>query len=140
MPKKRCSNGSRKNTKTGKCVKTRKSNSKSKSKSKSKSNSKSNSKCKYDKVVFKKSTNKNKKLMAIFTNNKSKKTIHFGANGMSDYTKHKDKNRKSNYLKRHKVRENWEKCDTAGALSRWILWNKTSLSSSKSDFKKKFKL
>ena len=37
-------------------------------------------------------------------------------------------------------RENWNKCDTAGALSRWILWNKTSRKGSENSFKKKFKL
>ena len=42
------------------------------------------------KVEIKKSTNKNKKLMAIFYDGTKKKTIHFGAAGMSDYTIHND--------------------------------------------------
>ena len=77
--------------------------------------------------------------MAIFTNNdkSKKKTVHFGAKGMSDYTIHKDKDRMKRYLNRHKKRENWEQCDTAGALSRWVLWNKTSLQCSIKNYKKK---
>ena len=42
------------------------------------------------KVEIKKSTNKNKKLMAIFYDGTKKKTIHFGAAGMSDYTIHNE--------------------------------------------------
>ena len=89
------------------------------------------------KVVIKKSTKKGKKLMATFDD---KKTIHFGAEGMSDFTIHKDPKRKERYLKRHEKRENWNNPQSAGALSRWILWNKTSLKSSIEDYKKRFKL
>ena len=89
------------------------------------------------KVVIKKSTKKGKKFMATFDN---KKTIHFGAEGMSDYTKHKDPKRKERYLKRHKANENWNQPQTAGALSRWILWNKPTLTASIQDYKKRFKL
>ena len=99
-------------------------------------------KCFADTVIIKKSTKSDKKYMAIFTNKdkSKKKTIHFGANGMSDYTIHKDKDRMGRYLNRHRKRENWEQCDTAGALSRWVLWNKPSLQGSIKDYKKKFKL
>jgi 2,3-bisphosphoglycerate-independent phosphoglycerate mutase len=92
-------------------------------------------------VVFKKSTRDGKKRMAIFTRSSGRtKTIHFGADGMSDYTKHKDPERKKRYIARHKKNENWNNPMTAGALSRWILWNKTSMRESINDFKKKFKL
>lgn len=91
------------------------------------------------KVIFKKSTNKNKKYMAIFYKDDKKiKTTHFGAAGMSDYTKHKDKDRKKLYLNRHKKNENWNSPMTAGALSRWILWNKPTLKASMDNYKKKF--
>lgn len=94
------------------------------------------------KVEIKPSTNKNKKYMAIFfdDNNKRIKTIHFGAKGMSDFTIHKDKERKERYLKRHQKRENWNDPKTAGALSRWILWNKPTLKGSIRDYKKRFNL
>jgi len=91
-------------------------------------------------VVIKKSDKKGKKLVAIFTDDKKKKTIHFGADGMSDFTIHKDPKRKERYLKRHMKRENWNDPMTAGALSRWILWNKPTLSGSIKDYKKRFKL
>tara|TARA_Y100000592_G_C5360116_1_gene263225 strand:+ start:84 stop:374 length:291 start_codon:yes stop_codon:yes gene_type:complete len=94
------------------------------------------------KVEIKPSTQKNKKLMAIFydDNGKKIKTIHFGAKGMSDFTIHKDKERKERYLDRHRKRENWNAPMTAGALSRWILWNKPTLQGSIRDYKKRFKL
>jgi hypothetical protein len=91
------------------------------------------------KVVIKKSTNSAKKYMAIFYEDGKKiKTIHFGAAGMSDYTKHKNKSRKKRYMNRHRTRENWNNPMTAGALSRWILWNKPTLKESIQDYKKKF--
>ena len=93
------------------------------------------------KVIIKKSIKPNKKMMAIFTReNGRKKTIHFGSAGMSDYTKHKDIERKKRYEARHKKRENWNDPMTAGALSKWILWNKTSLRESIKDYKKRFNL
>ena len=91
------------------------------------------------KVVIKKSTNPKKKYMAIFYEDGKKiKTTHFGARGMSDYTKHKDKARKQRYMNRHKVREDWSNPMSAGALSRWILWNKPSLRVSINDYKQRF--
>lgn len=111
------------------------------------------------KVEIKKSSNPKKKFMAIFydgtdenssaDNKKNKnssfgkkkiKTTHFGAGGMSDYTIHKDKQRKQRYLDRHRKRENWNDYMTAGALSRWILWNLPTLKGSIDDYKKRFKL
>lgn len=69
------------------------------------------------------------------------KTVPFGAKGMSDYTKHKNKTRKQRYLNRHSgMGEHWNKPDTAGALSRWVLWNKPTFRASVSDFKKRFHL
>ena len=137
--KKKAQDKSRKSTKKTKSRKTIK---KSTKKSKSRKTTKKVGKCFANKVVIKKSTKSDKKYMAIFTNNdkSKKKTIHFGANGMSDYTIHKDKDRMNRYLNRHRKRENWEQCDTAGALSRWILWNKPTLQGSIKDYKKKFNL
>ena len=90
-------------------------------------------------VVFKKSTNSKKKYMAVFYDNGKKiKTTHFGAAGMSDYTKHKDPARKQRYMNRHRATEDWSKPMSAGALSRFILWNKPSLKASISDYKKRF--
>ena len=95
---------------------------------------------KYNKVIIKKSTKKDKKMMAIFYNNTgNKKTIHFGAAGMSDYTVHKNKDRRKLYLIRHKVNENWNNPLSAGALSKYILWGRyTSLYKNIIHFKNKF--
>lgn len=92
-------------------------------------------------VVIKKSTKPEKKLMAIFKlENGKTKTTHFGSAGMSDYTIHKDDERKKQYLARHKKNENWNAPMTAGALSRYILWNKKSKAASISNYKNKFNL
>ena len=82
------------------------------------------------------STKKTHKYMAVIGN----KTVHFGAKGYSDYTKHKDKERMKRYVKRHKARENWGKSGikTAGFWSRWVLWNKPSLTASIKDLEKRF--
>ena len=94
------------------------------------------------KVEIEPSTQKDKKLMAIFYDDdgKKKKTTHFGAKGMSDFTIHKDKERKERYLDRHRKRENWDSYMTAGSLSRYLLWNKPTLKASISDYKKRFSL
>jgi hypothetical protein len=92
-------------------------------------------------IVLKKSNNKNKKYMAIFTlKDGRKKIIHFGAKGYSDYTIHKDPKRKQRYISRHRSNEKWTGTKglmTAGALSLWILWNKTTLRNSLEDYKRK---
>jgi len=90
----------------------------------------------YQFVKFKKSTKSGKKYDAVFKNTKTgrMKIVSFGSKGMSDYTKHKDDERKYLYLKRHRKRENWNNLMTAGALSRWVLWNKKSLKASMSDY------
>ena len=93
------------------------------------------------KVVVKKSTKPEKKLMAVFTlDNGRTKTTHFGSKGMDDYTKTKDKAQRSRYLARHGPTENWNDPVSAGALSRWILWSETSRSLALSKYKKRFSL
>ena len=96
----------------------------------------------YNKVKISTSSNPKKKLMAVFSDSKNPygrtKTTHFGATGMSDYPAHKDEERKQRYLTRHRKRENWNAPQSAGALSRWILWNKTSRKASIADYKKRF--
>ena len=93
-------------------------------------------------VVIKKSDKAGKKLMATFTReNGRKKTIHFGSAGMDDYTITKDKAQRKRYLDRHRKNENWSNPESAGALSRWILWgNSTSRQENIRSFKSKFNL
>jgi hypothetical protein len=88
--------------------------------------------------TIKRSHKPDKKWDAVFDNGK---TVPFGARGYSDYTKHRNKTRKQRYLNRHSgMGEHWNKPDTPGALSRWILWNKPSFKASVADFKKRFHL
>ena len=71
--------------------------------------------------------------------NGTKKTIHFGQAGAPDYTITKDKSQRKRYLDRHRKRENWNKPESAGALSRWILWGpSTSRRENIQSFKKRF--
>ena len=86
-------------------------------------------------VVIKKSSKGEKKLMAIFTmTNGRTRTTHFGSAGMDDYTKTRDKEQK------HRRNENWNNPVSAGALSRWILWDKETRGASVSAYKKRFNL
>ena len=92
--------------------------------------------------TIRKSHKKEKKFDAVFEfPDGHTKTTPFGARGMSDYTKHKDVTRRARYLKRHAgMGEDWKDPPTAGALSRWILWNKPTFKASLSDYKKRFNL
>ena len=93
-------------------------------------------------VNIKPSTSSGKKMMAIFYDEAKKKvkTTHFGAVGYEDYTTHQDLVRKQNYLARHDKTERWNDYMTAGSLSRWILWNRPTLTASIEDYMHRFKL
>lgn len=70
-----------------------------------------------------------------------KKRTYFGAAGMKDYTRfsaaERDQ-RRQNYLSRHRKTENWDDPTSAGALSRWILWEKPSVAAGLRAYKKRF--
>ena len=87
-----------------------------------------------------KSDRADKKLKAVFNVDGKEVTTHFGQKGYSDYTIHKDDIRKNLYIKRHRVNENFKDVTSAGALSRWVLWNLPNLDDSIKDFKRRFKL
>lgn len=102
-----------------------------------KSKSRSRSKTRSNNVIYlQKSKVAGKKYAVIIGN----KTVNFGASGYSDYTKHKSKERMDRYKSRHRSRENWGKSGikSAGFWSRWILWNKPSLSASIKDVERRF--
>jgi hypothetical protein len=90
-------------------------------------------------VQLDKSNREEKKFKAVFYDDNRKKilTTHFGAKGYQDYTMHYDDERKRLYLERHS-KENWNDPFSAGSLSRWLLWNKKSISASYNDYIKKF--
>ena len=96
---------------------------------------------------------KGKKYSAYFMlENGKEKKVNFGGAGYRDFTLMNNKKSKfylpnsgarekvkQSYLKRH-AKEDWFKPMTAGALSRWVLWNKPTLAGSIAHFKNKFKL
>jgi len=91
--------------------------------------------------TLRRSHNPEKKLDAVFEKDGKEKVVPFGQRGYSDFTKHKNTTRKARYIKRHSgMGEHWNKPDTPGALSRWILWNKPSLKGSLRDFRKRFNI
>jgi len=94
------------------------------------------------KVKIQPSKRQDKKFQAVFYTDDMKKvkTTHFGAKGMSDYTKHGDDDRKKKYINRHKARENFNDFLSAGSLSRYVLWEKKDLDTSKKYYANKFNL
>ena len=93
-------------------------------------------------VVIKKSSKPEKKLMAVFKMDTGRtRTTHFGQAGAQDYTLTKDKERRRLYLERHgRGREDWNSPTSAGALSRWILWDLPTRRASIVSYKKRFNL
>lgn len=89
-----------------------------------------------------KSDRPEKKMMAVFESDSGRtKTIHFGFAGMDDYTITGDKEQRERYINRHSANENWRKADSAGALSRFILWGEhKSIQKNIADYKRRFNL
>jgi len=92
-------------------------------------------------ISISKSTRPEKKYMATFDMGDSRtKLVHFGQQGAPDYTLTNDDVRKALYLARHAKNENWNDPTSPGSLSRYVLWNKKTLSASIADFKRRFDL
>ena len=87
-------------------------------------------------VIITPSKNKLKKFDATINGTK---TVSFGDKRYEDYTQHHDDVRQQRYIIRHRKNEDWQDPTTAGALSRWILWNKKSLQASIDDINHRFK-
>lgn len=87
------------------------------------------------------STQPDKKMMAVFEVDGRERTTHFGQAGAKDYTLH-DKAvreaRKKSYDARHRPTEDWSDPTSAGALSKFVLWSKPSLSGGIRFYKEKF--
>jgi len=84
--------------------------------------------------------NDNKHKYFIITN--MGKKVYFGQANASDFTQHKDEERKNRYILRHQKNEIrfWNKSgiNTASFWSRFLLWNKPTITSSYNDIKNKF--
>lgn len=99
-------------------------------------------------ISIKPSSNKDKKLMAKFEKDNGRTiTTHFGQATAMDYTKYyiRDKQlaqqKKDAYIARHsKLNEDWNDPTSAGALSRWILWELPTIERAITKFKKRFNL
>ena len=96
-------------------------------------------------ISIKKSPKNDKKYVASFCKNGRIKQTHFGAKGYQNYggvgkERHLSKERKKRYIQRHKSRENWKDPTSAGALSRYVLWDKPSFREGVASFKRRFKL
>jgi hypothetical protein len=83
------------------------------------------------------STRKNKRLMAVFSNGKK---THFGQKDGETFIDHQDAVKRDNYISRHRVNEDWTDPTTASTLSRYILWERPTLSSAIRAFRDRFKV
>ncbi len=98
---------------------------------------------------IKKSPKPDKKLEATFCLCEKKndckgtnhKVVNFGSKGSSTYIDHKDDKLRSRYIERHRKNENWNDPQSAGALSRYLLWGAyTNLDKNIKAYKRQFKL
>lgn len=92
------------------------------------------------KFELEKATDGKHKWVGVFTDEKGTKHVPFGARGYEDLTQHRNYLRRSLYLARHRKNENWYSPQTAGSLSRWILWETPNLDVNVRRFKQKFNL
>ena len=81
----------------------------------------------------------NKRFKVVFYDRKKEKvkTIQFGDKRYDNYTIHKDDKRKELYRKRHH-KDKIDEPMTAGSLSWYLLWNKTTLEASIKDYEQIF--
>lgn len=89
-------------------------------------------------VSITKSDRPEKRFKAVFED--PKKTTHFGLKGGSTFIDHKDNDKRKAYIARHRVRENWDDPTSPGALARFILWERPTLQSAISAFRRRFNL
>jgi hypothetical protein len=84
----------------------------------------------------------NKRYVAIFVENDIIKfKINFGSKLGSTFVDHGDILKRKNYLKRHSANESWEIPNSAGSLSRFILWGSSpNININIEEFKQRFNL
>ena len=92
-------------------------------------------------IVIVKSKHPEKKYDAVIQRpDGTSKTVSFGQAGASDMTQHKDNKRKQLYIARHRKTEDWSAngYETAGWLSRWLLWESPTLTQAAARINKRF--
>jgi hypothetical protein len=73
------------------------------------------------------STTSRKRFTAVYADGRK---VSFGQPGATTYADGASEEKRASYLARHNpavTREDWDNPYTAGALSRWILWEKPSI-------------
>jgi hypothetical protein len=83
-----------------------------------------------DRATISRSDRPNKLLAATLINGDRRRVVYFGAPKATQYPIHRDKSKRAAYIKRHQVNENWRDPYSAGFWSRWLLWNKKTISAS----------
>lgn len=84
------------------------------------------------------SDRKDKRFKAIFHDGT---TVHFGSKDSNTYIDHHDDKKRRNYIKRHQLlNEDWSDPYKAGTLSRYLLWEKKSLSEAVANYKHRFNI
>jgi hypothetical protein len=83
-----------------------------------------------------------KRLKAVFKfKDGSSKTVSFGMkNSKGTFADGASEEKRDAYIARHKKNENWNDITTAGALSRWILWEHRENSKIEKLIKNKFNI
>ena len=98
-------------------------------------------------LSIKPATDGKAKYIATFEENGRTKTTKFGAKGYKDFTiysktegKAEADMRRKAYIARHSATEDFTNPTTAGALSRYILWEKPTVSSAITAYRKRFSI
>lgn len=78
--------------------------------------------------------NSTKKLIAVFDDGKH---ISFGSKTSNTFAEGASDQKRAAYIKRHRVNEDFSKIGPA-SLSRYILWEKPSISAGVAEFKRRF--
>jgi len=86
------------------------------------------------------------KFVATFETEGRQKRVRFGLKGYEHYTDgngyvgHKDDERRQRYLSRHRAREDWQRPDSPGALSYWLLWKEPTWTQALRGYVRRFQL
>ena len=96
-------------------------------------------------VSIQKSSKAGKKMMATFDVNGRTRVVHFGSSANKDFTiyyktqgKEKADKMRNAYIARHKVNEKWNDPTSAGALSRYVLWEAPTIAGGIRAYKSRF--
>jgi hypothetical protein len=94
-------------------------------------------------VEIMKSKYPNKKFTIILyhaDDGKKRKTLQIGQAGAEDFTLGASETKKNSYIKRHQARENHgiSGITTRGFWSRWLLWDKPTITEAINNIEKKF--